>query len=59
MGCTGEKTYEQAVREELRRYLHTLNLSSNKEKEINNFISQDLSRTVDYFDFSEKSATSA
>ena len=44
MGCTGEKTYEQAVREELRRYLHTLNLSSNKEKEINNFISQDLSR---------------
>ena len=44
MGCTGEKTYEQAVREELRRYLHTLNLSSDKEKEINNYISQDLSR---------------
>ena len=44
MGCTGEKTYEQAVKEELRRYLHTLNLSSNKEKEINNYISQDLSR---------------
>ena len=44
MGCTGEKTYEQAVKEELRRYLHTLNISSNKEKEINNYISQDLTR---------------
>ena len=44
MGCTGEKTYEQVVKEELRRYLHTLNISSNKEKEINNYISQDLTR---------------
>ena len=44
MGCTGEKTYEQAVKEELRRYLHSLNISSIKEKEINNYISQDLTR---------------
>ena len=42
MGCTGEKTYEQAVREELRRYLHGFNLPSYKEKEIRDYISQDL-----------------
>jgi len=44
MGCTGDKTYEQAVREELRRYFHGLKLSSDKEKEIKNFISQDLNK---------------
>ena len=40
MGCTGEKTYEQAVKEGL----HNYKLSSNQEKEIKNFISQDLTK---------------
>ena len=44
MGCTGEKTYEQAVKEELRRYLHNFRLSNIQEKEIKNYISQDLTR---------------
>ena len=44
MGCSGEKTYEQAVKEELRRYLHNFKLSNIQEKEIKNFISQDLTK---------------
>ena len=44
MGCTGEKTYEQAVKDKLRRYLHNYKLSNNQEKEIKNFISQDLTK---------------
>ena len=44
MGCTGGKTYEQAVRDELKRYLHNFKLTSNQEKEIRNFINQDLTK---------------
>ena len=44
MGCTGDKTYEEAVKEELRRYLHNFKLSNIQEKEIKNYISQDLTK---------------
>ena len=44
MGCTGGKTYEQAVRDELKRYLHNFKLTSTQEKEIRNFINQDLTK---------------
>ena len=44
MGCTGGKTYKEAVMEELRRYFHGLKLSSAQEKDIKNFINQDLNK---------------
>ena len=44
MGCTGGKTYEEAVRDELKRYLHNFKLTSTQEKEIRNFINQDLTK---------------
>ena len=44
MGCTGDKTYKEAVTEELKRYFHSLKLSSAQEKDIKNFINQDLNK---------------
>ena len=44
MGCTGGKTYEEAVREEMKRYLHSLKLTSLQEKEIKRYINQDLTK---------------
>ena len=44
MGCTGDKTYKQAVIEELRRYFHGLKLTSDQEKNIKNYINQDLNK---------------
>ena len=42
MGCTGERTYEEAVKFEMRRYLNTLNLMESRKKDINDYINQDL-----------------
>ena len=45
MGCTGEKTYEEAVQYEMRRYINNLpNLVSSRKNEITNFINQDLKK---------------
>ena len=45
MGCTGEKTYEEAVQYEMRRYINRLpNLVSSRKNEITNFINQDLKK---------------
>ena len=44
MGCTGERTYEEAVKFEMRRYLNTLNLMESRKKDINDYINQDLKK---------------
>ena len=44
MGCTGERSYEEAVKYEMRRYLNSLNLTEYKKKEINDYISQDIKK---------------
>ena len=44
MGCTGEKTYEEAVQYEIRRYLNNFNLLSSKRKEITDDINNDLQK---------------
>ena len=45
MGCTGEKTYEEAVQYEMRSYINRLpNLVSSRKNEITNFINQDLKK---------------
>ena len=45
MGCTGEKTYEEAVQYEMRRYINSFpNLVSSRKNEITNFINQDLKK---------------
>ena len=45
MGCTGEKTYEEAVQYEMRRYINRIpNLVSSRKNEITNFINQDLKK---------------
>ena len=45
MGCTGEKTYEEAVQYEMRRYINNFpNLVSSRKNEITNFINQDLKK---------------
>ena len=44
MGCTGEKTYEEAVQFEIRRYLNSFNLMNSRKKEITDYINQDLKR---------------
>ncbi len=44
MGCTGEKTYEEAVQYEMRRYLNNFNLLSSKRKEITDDINNDLQK---------------
>ena len=44
MGCTGGKTYKEAVMEELKRYFHGLKLTSDQEKNIKNYISSDLNK---------------
>ena len=44
MGCTGEKTYEEAVRYEIRRYLNGFNLLNSTKKDITDFINQDLKK---------------
>ena len=41
MGCTGEKTYEEAVKSEINRYLNGFNLLSSTKKEITTYINQD------------------
>ena len=44
MGCTGERSYEEAVKYEMRRYLNSLNLTEYKKKEINDYINQDIKK---------------
>ena len=44
MGCTGEKSYEEAVKFEMRRYLNSFNLIDSRKKEINDYINQDLKK---------------
>ena len=44
MGCTGERSYEEAVKYEMRRYLNSLNLTDYKKKEINDYINQDIKK---------------
>ena len=44
MGCTGEKTYEEAVQYEMRTYINNLKLVSSRKSEITNFINQDLKK---------------
>ena len=45
MGCTGVKTYEEAVQYEIRRYINRIpNLISSIKNEITNFINQDLKK---------------
>ena len=44
MGCTGEKTYEEAVQYEMRRYIKNFDLVSSRKSEITNFINQDLKK---------------
>ena len=44
MGCTGERTYEEAVQYEMRRYLNNFNLVAAKRNEITKFINQDLKK---------------
>ena len=44
MGCTGGKTYEEAVREDLKRYFHNFKLTNTQDKEIWSFINQDLKK---------------
>ena len=44
MGCTGEKTYEEAVKSEINRYLNGFNLLSSTKKEITTYINQDLKK---------------
>ena len=44
MGCTGEKSYEEAVKIEMRRYLNSFNLLDSRKKEINDYINQDLKK---------------
>ena len=41
MGCTGEKTYEEAVQYEMKRYLNNFNLQPARKKEITDYINQD------------------
>ena len=42
MGCTGEKTYEEAVQYQIRRYLNAFDLMPSRKKEITDFINKDL-----------------
>ena len=44
MGCTGEKSYEEAVKYEMKRYLNSFNLIDSRKKEINDYINQDLKK---------------
>ena len=44
MGCTGEKTYEEAVQYEMKRYLNNFNLTSSRKKQITDYINQDLKK---------------
>ncbi len=44
MGCTGEKSYEEAVKYEMKRYLNNFNLIDSRKKEINDYINQDLKK---------------
>lgn len=44
MGCTGEKTYEESVKAEIRRYLEGFNLMNSRKKDINDYINQDLKK---------------
>ena len=44
MGCTGEKTYEEAVQYEMKRYLNNFNLQPARKKEITDYINQDLKK---------------
>jgi len=44
MGCSGYKSYKKAVNDELKKYFNSVKLSSAQEKEIKNFINQDLNK---------------
>ena len=44
MGCTGEKSYEEAVKYEMKRYLNNFNLIDSRKREINDYINQDLKK---------------
>ena len=44
MGCTGEKSYEEAVKYEIKRYLNSFNLIDSRKREINDYINQDLKK---------------
>ena len=44
MGCTGEKTYEEAVKLEIRRYLNTFFLPSSTKRQIEDYIYPDLKK---------------
>ena len=44
MGCTGEKSYEEAVKSELRRYLNILFIPSMTKKNIEDYIYPDLKK---------------
>ena len=44
MGCTGERTYEEAVQYEMKRYINSFNLSAPRKKEITDYVNQDIKR---------------
>mgnify|MGYP006916314739 CR=1 FL=1 len=44
MGCTGERTYEEAVKLEIRRYLNTFFIPSTTKRQIEDYIYQDLKK---------------
>ena len=44
MGCTGERSYEEAVKYEMRRYLNSLNLTEYKKIQFNDDINQDIKK---------------
>ena len=45
MGCTGERTYEEAVQYEMKRYINSFNLGAPRKKGITDFIYQDLKKS--------------